>query len=341
MNNDFFNGSDNNHNENSQNKYSCNGYQDYNNNNSFFDSNYQSPYINDNNSFDTSFDSRFDSSAYNGYAGNNSYGQNQSNTYGNYSQNSNYRNNQFDYNNTDFNNGYNQNNRYVDNRYAGDSSYQNNSYGNSYHNQYDYNSNDESKKYYNYLDSSDPTGAEVIFNDENKKSKINNIFLIAFLLVFFSIPSLSSFFNNDTMTKIVSVLMPVLLVGFVAFVGISALIKPSITSFKKKRRCKQPITAKIVDVRIVRGSKGSKSYYPTYKYHYAGKIYIVAASTSRTMFRPQIGYDVQMLINSDDPADYYIESKLTDIVSLIFGIMVSLIPLGMIITIIMTLLFYT
>lgn len=252
-------------------------------------------------------DNRF----YNNYSSNNSaYGRNNDYPVNN---NSNYGNNYYN-NNGNYNNNYNMNNNAYGN-YNNDY-YNNNQYG--YDNRNNYNQNNINNSY----DYKAENPNRVYIDDSKKLPLTTKILLIVFIAVF-ALSFLSNFINNFQVTFFITRLFPIMFL----LVFVVNSISPVVTGTLKRRRCKVQSKATIIDVRIKRGSKGKRTYIPTYQYFYRGKEYVVTTRRLRGFSRPQEGDIVDVLINEDKPEDYYIGNKKIEIISLILGIIFLIIPI--------------
>ncbi|MEE0059469.1 MAG: DUF3592 domain-containing protein [Acutalibacteraceae bacterium] len=256
--------------ENNQNIYGGNSYQSY------------------NNGFSDGFSNEFGNSAYNDYAeSKNSYPQNQP------PMNSTY-------------NGYNQGNNDVSNSYVDNSGYMNNGYQN---NQIPYNNPNFEGNGYNYLDSSDPAGADVIYAKENSNDRLRDIIFILFFAAFAVMIFASLVSENTAFGSLVTTLTPFLFVGVFLSIFIVPIIYTMVNNSKKSRRCTQQVVAKIVDVRTIYSSSGHKSNYPTYKYYYNGKIYIVSSTNNKFVVDTTVGNEIPLRINPQEPTEFFIDSK--------------------------------
>lgn len=256
----------------------------------------------------------------NNYAGNNNaYGNNSYNNYGvngynnrpdpNFNNNNGYRNDGY--------NDYSNYNNY--NNYAG-----NNNYAQQYHNpspNYDYNNNypanNQRQNYQNKV-------------YVKPSSKGNTVFIV-FFIVFFLLAFSTAFLSN-THSMLVAQILPFLFLGIFTLVGLITAFGPIITGIIKKRRCTYQTKAIVVDMHTRRNSKGRRSYAPVYEYSYGGIQYVARSSTHRNYLLPDIGDEVDILINESNPEDFYVEEKKANIFSLIFGLIFAIVPMYMLIT---------
>ena len=119
--------------------------------------------------------------------------------------------------------------------------------------------------------------------------------------------------------------------GLFILIGLCLAIIPQIKSAKKKKHCQYPVKAKIENIKKehIRTEKGHKiyEYTFTYKYLYSNKEYILMTKTVPTTKLPEVGDEIDLLINGNYPEDYYISEKVGNIVMLIMGIMFIVLPL--------------
>ena len=117
------------------------------------------------------------------------------------------------------------------------------------------------------------------------------------------------------------VAFPIIIIVLFAVVGFSIAFTPIIKSSIKKSRCKYQLKATIIDVHWKSTSNGGKTYVPTYQYFYAGKEYIATSYSYNGVSAPEIGSHIDILINENNPEDYYIEHKVANLINLVFGLM--------------------
>ena len=67
------------------------------------------------------------------------------------------------------------------------------------------------------------------------------------------------------------------------------------------------------------GREGKPCVSPEYEFFYMGKIYQVTEISSRNYALPEIGSQIDMLINEEDPYDFYVEEKTDALTSLFIG----------------------
>lgn len=92
---------------------------------------------------------------------------------------------------------------------------------------------------------------------------------------------------------------------FAVIAGIFCMVYP----FYHKRVCKIPATATVVDIqeRWSRHSDGTRDhlvYYPVFQYWANGEMIVIAHNVSPSPY--QVGDQVEILYNADDPQQYYI-----------------------------------
>lgn len=241
----------------------------------------------------------------NSYGQNNTYGDNsygQGNSYGqsqsvdNYNQNNNYQNNQYGYN-TQNNSDNNKNNSYT-----GGTDYNNSRYSSSYSDNRDNNNQD-------FLDGSYPSDAPVVYAEEKSNDKMNNMTFILFFAAFILMFVATFISENTAFGSLWITLTPVLFICIFLAIFIVPVIYTIVSDSKKSRRCTQPVVARITDVRTTYSSKGHKSYYPTYKYYYNGKIYIVTSNHNKLLVDTTVGKEIQLNINPQEPTEFSEDSK--------------------------------
>lgn len=104
-------------------------------------------------------------------------------------------------------------------------------------------------------------------------------------------------------------------------IGFGVGIYPIINKKRKLKRCKCLVKATVTGYERHHSSKGGSTYAPKYEFFYMGEIYNVQESSSRNFALPAKGSQIDMLINEEDPYDFYIEQKAVDVLMLVVGFM--------------------
>lgn len=115
--------------------------------------------------------------------------------------------------------------------------------------------------------------------------------------------------------------------GIFTLAGLGMLILPKIDKKIKLNRCKCVVKATVVGYKNRSrvnydpdtGREGKPCVSPEYEFFYMGKIYQVTESSSRNYALPEIGSQIDMLINEEDPYDFYVEEKTDALTSLFIG----------------------
>ncbi len=104
-------------------------------------------------------------------------------------------------------------------------------------------------------------------------------------------------------------------------IGICVLIQPKL----KAKRCTESVTAEVVENIKVRShynnnhSTNSVTYRPVFEFEYDGQHYNIQSNTSSNPPAFEVGENVDLKINPDDPTDFYAPSDSTfTLVGLIF-----------------------
>ena len=237
------------------------------------------------------------------------------------------------------NNGYNQNNH--NNSHRVNSQPVNTNYNNSYnpnrvnntyapnnHNNYPANNNFHNAN-------SDPNGytmnnannmnqqrysSNAVYAKAKGTSVAKTLGLTTFFVVLLLNIILAVVVSDDPLSAVITMFIPLAISALPVAIGVTIAFTPLINKHIKKKRCKQPMKAVVVDAKMIVTAKGRRRYTPVYRYFYAGREYIVTENSYQTS--PQsIGTEVFMLINPSDPTDIYIERKGANIIMMIFGIM--------------------
>ncbi|MEE0264080.1 MAG: DUF3592 domain-containing protein, partial [Acutalibacteraceae bacterium] len=236
----------------------------------------------------------------NQYGGYNQNQPQQYNQYGDYNQNQPPKNNAYGF--------YGQNNNY-----------QNNGYGN-YNSPTGYNNHGVPDGYQSFNNSTDPPGAEQVYINERKGFTAAKVATIVFVAFFVGLAAYTVFCNDPAINAVlVEKIIPIGALLFVSAFSLYLALQPTINTIRKKPRCTQSVIAKIVDVKSRRSNNGGRTYFPTYKYSYRGKIYIIAAAKNMSLTPPYVGKELEMFINPDNPEEYYIGTKVINIISLVAG----------------------
>lgn len=276
---------------------------------------------------------------YGGY--NNSYSNNYSNSYNNannsnytsnnYNPNSNtygtnsYPNNMPNHNSTPNNyNGYNPNNSYPQNDYPNNNGMPNNYNGYNPNNSYNNTGYGMHSQYNNMNNQNNPNRVHV-----KPQKGATNAIAIAFFVVFF-LAMFTPVFVMIVPTVFTVDIMTVLFLALFSFFGLSIAIGPFITAGVKKRRCKVPVKAIVIDMKSRRGSKGKRVYAPVYQYFYGGIEYIATATSYRNYALPNCGDEIDILVNELNPEDYYVDETRANIATLVVGLIFVVFPLIMI-----------
>lgn len=113
----------------------------------------------------------------------------------------------------------------------------------------------------------------------------------------------------------------VIIMGFVfGLAGLAMLLYPIINKRIKMKRCKYLVKATIVDFKVSYDSEGHSSSHPVYQFCYNGETYTVTNSMSLVFGKPEIGTQVDIFINEDNPNDFYAEIKSYELFFVVFGL---------------------
>lgn len=153
------------------------------------------------------------------------------------------------------------------------------------------------------------------------------IIMLVFLIFFVSMILMSLL---SSVNSFVASIMPACCLSMFALAGLSVSFAPIITGIIKKRRCKIQLKALVVDIQSRRSRKGKRSYAPVYEYSYMGTQYVARAHSYRNYALPEIGDEVNLLINEANPEDFYVDDPKFNIFTFIFGLVFAAIPLFMI-----------
>ena len=169
-----------------------------------------------------------------------------------------------------------------------------------------------------------------ISEKKSKETKIGIIVSIVMIILFAVIIFFINSFSGDFDPNI----MVFFTLSVFAVIGFSIAFIPRMKTKKNKERCKQLVKAKIIDVKKeydgkVKTEYGSRSryrYISTYRYFYSGEEYVVVTDTYQGLLIPKVGDEIDMLVNENDPKDYYIEQKDADLLALVFGLVFAIAP---------------
>ncbi|MEE0264082.1 MAG: DUF3592 domain-containing protein [Acutalibacteraceae bacterium] len=182
-----------------------------------------------------------------------------------------------------------------------------------------------------YLDATDPEGAEVIKVDPKKKiapsSKIPLVVISAVQIAVL----IYSIIQYDEKGIIIFNMVITAFLNLFLYVGVKTLVDAITLPKAMKNRCTDSVTAKIVDVRTehYRDSDGHRHthYYPVYKYTYRGKVYIDYASSTRGLNTFTVNDVIEFFVNPADPEEYYIDSAEDDKSSVFMSLFFIIVPL--------------
>ncbi|MEE1282594.1 MAG: hypothetical protein UHK60_10170 [Acutalibacteraceae bacterium] len=147
-----------------------------------------------------------------------------------------------------------------------------------------------------------------VYMNKTKNSVSSVLLCIAFLSIFALI--IISIVVYDRRVNIpMENLFPNLLLVVIFITILSATATPLINGILKRRRCKIHIKADVKDVYTSSGTNGNKRYTYTYQYVYMGKEYVITTTERSCIELPEKGDLADVLINEDNPKDYYIGNK--------------------------------
>ncbi|MEE1282592.1 MAG: hypothetical protein UHK60_10160 [Acutalibacteraceae bacterium] len=233
-----------------------------------------------------------------------------------YSEYNNY-NNTFNsnYNNDAYSSNNNYNNNYNNNRYSENRAYHNNDYyGMDYNEIY----NEASGKLWEWC-------------KQNKKKIIKfiiSIFLIWVGVFILSIALAIVSFEISGKSRDVSLFFYLIIS---ILIGVFLLLYQPIRKYKKKKVCKYSVKATVVGFKetISHSKNGiSKLFSPEYEFYYKGKTYIVEEKSSRNIALPKLGDKFDMLINEENPNDFYVSSISVNMIFVISGLIFFIIGAG-------------
>lgn len=275
--------------------------------------------------------------SYGSYNNNNS-SYNNASFYGNYSNDSNdsYSSNN-DYNNS-YKNSYNSNtytennNNYNNNSYSPNGAY-NNNHNNTFNNNYNNNAYPPNGTYNNNnYDNINRTANyekraknfERVYKKQKKDSALAILVILAFFGVFGTFIFLAIMESNATSLaeqKQIEQMTTYVFFAIFSLVGFGVMVFPIINKKGKLKRCKYLVKATVTGFDRRHSSKGGSTYAPQYEFFYNGEIYNVQESSSRNFALPSRGAQVDMLINEEDPYDFYVEQKASEWFVIIIGFM--------------------
>lgn len=185
------------------------------------------------------------------------------------------------------------------------------------------NTNKEFEQYYNNsnyntnnLNNSQTKNPNRVYINEYKSSAP-----IWYVVAFFSVFELliiSTFIEELILRTSIECLVPIIFLFVVSVMVLSATVTPLIKGILKRRCCKIRIKADVKDVHIKRDKNRTQVY--TYQYVYMGTEYIITTTERSSIKLPETGDRADVLINENNPKDYYIGSKVIERELFLFGI---------------------
>lgn len=167
---------------------------------------------------------------------------------------------------------------------------------------------------------------EEFYKHQKKENIKNTLLFIVLVLIVLGVFIASCFLANagnfnvsDMAQENVRKIFALIVSGVFGLVGLAILLYPIINKRKKMKRCKYLVKATIVDFKHSYDSEGHSSLHPVYKFCYKGDIYTVTNDMSLILAKPEIGSQVDILINEDNPYDFYEEIKSFELFSICFG----------------------
>lgn len=108
--------------------------------------------------------------------------------------------------------------------------------------------------------------------------------------------------------------------GIFALVGLGILVYPLINRHRKKKRCTYWVKATVVGFEYAYTPNITNNVSsPVYEFCYGGQIYKVKEASLRNFARPKLGSKVNILINEDDPTDFYTKSTIVELFLAVAG----------------------
>lgn len=216
------------------------------------------------------------------------------------------------YNNSDY---YNSNS----NNYNGDSNYYNNS--NSSNSVFE---NISDNRIYDYGYNKSSKRIEEFYKHKKKENRKNILlfFTILIILVSFGAYLIIGYYlqstgvPSETMRNYEKIFP-----GFTCLIGLGLMVIPPINKYIKKKHCRHLLKATVVDLKSGYDNEGHRVYKPVYDFYYKGQIYHVEDSSARNFSLPTVGSQIDMLINEDDPYEFYVEFKMGDFFYMVGGLM--------------------
>lgn len=204
--------------------------------------------------------------------------------------------------NRDYNNNYN----YDNDRYSTNSAY------NNYPNKNDENLND----------------LEEFFKKYKKQRTISTILFFIFFIIIAVFFAIGITTDDPKLKDQATQIFGYVFLGVCILSGVGLLLYPSTRRYIKKKRCKHLLKATVIGLKEERvytekydGGHQAKSAFPQYEFYYMGKTYRVMEKSSRNFALPKIGSQVDMLINEENPYDFYVDEKSEDILFIVVGLM--------------------
>lgn len=124
---------------------------------------------------------------------------------------------------------------------------------------------------------------------------------------------------SDEFKNMAKEIFVLLILGIFGLIGLMMMLYPIINRRKKLKYCKCLVKATIIDFKRSYGPEGGTSYHPVYEFCYKGEIYRVTNPMATLLTDPNIGTQVDIFINEDNPYDFYAQVKSTELFFIYLG----------------------
>lgn len=123
-------------------------------------------------------------------------------------------------------------------------------------------------------------------------------------------------------------LLPVLFASLFVIIGVGLIVFTLLRSKSKSERCSVKVTAVVKDMLknySHRDGHSSITYCPVYEFYYSGEYLEGCTNEYRNFDLPQVGQEVEIYVNPDEPKEIFIPSKkslgFSVVIGAIFAIM--------------------
>lgn len=160
----------------------------------------------------------------------------------------------------------------------------------------------QQSKYSNYTKS--------LTQNVRKKPNFPKVWLMLFLLVALGIMiycGIMAFgFENGVINfrKLLSALFPAIFV----IIGLALIFDTILKNKSKKEKCTARVVAVVTEL-LKKCNDNSTIYCPVYNFYYCGEHIDVCTNEYRNFDVPQVGQEVEILVNPDNPQEIFIPSK--------------------------------